>query len=226
MSVSLDSSVIAVVGATGELGSRVARLLAERGASLILVGRDATKLEGLGLPGMQVVADLTDAGCGDAVADAARSASGRLDGVVNAAGVVAFGPLADTPDEVIEHVFLVNALGPLGLVKRLQPMLAESRGFIAQVSAVVADQPLPGMAAYAASKAALTAADTALVRELRRVGITVQDLRPPHTETGLAGRPLAGNAPSLPTGLDPDRVAERIVTAIENAETEVTADQF
>jgi len=51
-----------------------------------------------------------------------------------------------------------------------------------------------GMVAYAASKAALTAADRALARELRVAGIGVTDARPPHTETGLADRPIAADA--------------------------------
>ena len=82
------------------------------------------------------------------------------------------------------------------------------------------------MAAYAASKAALTAADRALARELRRSGVDVIDVRPPHTETGLAGRPLAGTAPRLPTGLDPDAVAGRVLDAIEAGRAELAATDF
>jgi cyclic-di-GMP-binding biofilm dispersal mediator protein len=215
-----------VVGASGALGSRIAQQLTDRGAHLLLVGRDAERLRATGLSGEVVVGDLTDAGLGEAVAAAATSAHGRLDGVVNAAGVVAFGSLLDTADEVLEHLFLVNAIGPLWLLRRVQPLLAESGGFLAQVSAVVADQPQPGMVAYSASKAALAAADSALLRELRRVGISVHDLRPPHTETGLATRPLAGAAPRLPEGLDPDVVAARVVVAIEQGEAVVTAEDF
>ena len=82
------------------------------------------------------------------------------------------------------------------------------------------------MAAYAASKAALSAADQALSRELRRVGITVTDARPPHTETGLAQHPIAGTAPRLPEGLQPEVVARRIVEAIRAGEREVPAKAF
>ena len=86
--------------------------------------------------------------------------------------------------------------------------------------------PMPGMVAYSASKAALTGADRALVRELRRVSVRLCDARPPHTETGLANRPLSGVSPALPHGLSPERVAARIVAAIEADETDVAADQF
>ena len=134
--------------------------------------------------------------------------------------------MTDTDDVVLEELFLTNVLGPLWLIKRVVPALALTRGFFVNISAVVAEAPMPGMVAYSASKAALTGADRALFRELRRRHVRVCDARPPHTETGLAERPLAGVSPALPTGLSPERVAARIVAAIEADETEVAADQF
>ena len=223
----LDGAVVAVVGASGGLGSLIAKDLARHGATVMLVGRDEDRLRAVGIDGaLTVVADLTDATAGDVIVDAARTAYGRLDGVVNAAGVVAFGLLVDTDDAVIEDVFMTNVIGPLWMVRRVAPLVAESGGFICNISAVVAEQPLPGMSPYAASKAALTAADKALVRELRRMKISVIDVRPPHTETGLATRPLAGEAPKLPPGLKPEAVAARIVQAIEQGQAEVSAADF
>ena len=158
--------------------------------------------------------------------DAAKGGHGRLDGVVNAAGVVAFGPLTDTDDAVVEELFLTNVVGPLVLARRVLPALRESGGFLVNVSAVVAEQPMAGMAAYSASKAALTAADRALARELRRAGVDVVDVRPPHTETGLATRPLAGEAPRLPRGLEPAVVAEAVLDAVEAGRSELGSDAF
>lgn len=223
---SLDGASVVVVGASGGLGRHIARQLADCGALLTLAARDRTALESLGFDAPVVAADIRDAEAGTAIVDAAISARGRIDGVVNAAGVVAFGSLADTGDDVIEDLFLTNVLGPLWLMRAAIPALTESRGFIANISAVVAEQPLPGMAAYAASKAALTAADRALTRELRAAGITVTDARPPHTETGLAERPIAGTAPKLREGLQPEAVAARIVAAIRAGEREVPAEAF
>ena len=225
---SLDQSVIAVVGASGGLGGATSRLLAERGAQVVLAGRDHGRLAALGLPPATttVTLDLRDPTAGDALVAGVRGAHGRLDGVVLAAGVVAFGDLADTDDTVVEELFLTNVLGPLWLTRRVVPLLAESKGFLLNVSAVVAEQPLPGMAAYAATKAALTAADRALTRELRRAGVAVIDARPPHTETGLVTRALAGTAPRLKEGLRPEDVAARLVAAIEAGESEVAAEQF
>ena len=223
---SLDGASIVVAGASGGIGRLVAKQLAESGARLTLAARDLGALQSLELDATLLSADLRDATAGRAIVDAALAANGRLDGLVNAAGVVAFGALADTDDAVIEELFLTNVLGPLFLLRRVVPALADRRGFVAQVSAVVAEQPLAGMVAYAASKAALTAADRALTRELRGAGVTVLDARPPHTETGLANRPIAGTAPRLREGLQPDAVARRIVAAIRAGEREVPAEAF
>ncbi|MGC1208912.1 MAG: SDR family NAD(P)-dependent oxidoreductase, partial [Ornithinimicrobium sp.] len=156
----------------------------------------------------------------------AREKFGRLDGVINAAGVVAFGNLVDTEDAVIEELFFTNVIGPLWMLRRAAPLLAESQGFVLNISAVVADQPMPGMAAYSATKAALTGADHALVRELKRSKISVYDVQPPHTETGLVNRALAGQAPKLPDGLAPERVATAIIEAIEQGRLNVSADDI
>lgn len=221
-----DGASVVVTGASGGLGRQIARQLAERGARLTLAARDMSKLESLGIDATLVSADLRDAQAGAVIVGAALAAHDRLDGLVNAAGVVAFGSLADTDDAVIEDLFLTNVLGPLWLMRAALPALTASRGFIANISAVVAEQPLAGMAAYAASKAALTAADRALARELRAAGISVTDARPPHTETGLADRPIAGTAPRLREGLQPDAVARRIVAAIVAGEREIPAEAF
>lgn len=221
----LKDAVVAVVGASGVLGSHIAAKVVERGGHVILVGRDHEKLAAIDIDNAPiVVADLSDATAGERVAQVAHETFGRLDGLINAAGVVAFGNLADTDDAVIEELFFTNVIGPLWMIRRTTPMLAQSQGFVLNISAVVADQPMPGMAAYAATKAALTGADKALVRELRRSKISVYDVRPPHTETGLVDRALAGQAPKLPEGLTADQVAAAVVDAIEEGRLDVSAD--
>jgi cyclic-di-GMP-binding biofilm dispersal mediator protein len=112
------------------------------------------------------------------------------------------------------------------LAKRVAPTLQASQGFFVNLSGVVAESPMPGMAAYSASKAAAAAATEAIRREFRRMKVTVIDVRPPHTETGLATRPLAGDAPRMPQGLEPGVVAERVVTAIEHGDTAVASTDF
>jgi cyclic-di-GMP-binding biofilm dispersal mediator protein len=216
---------VVLAGATGGLGREIGRELVAAGASLVLFARDRGRLEALDLPGPRVAGDLADAGaCREAV-EQARSSFGGLDGVVNAAGVVAFGELGSLSDPVLDELLCANLIGPVRLIRAALPVLSDG-GFIAQLSAVVAERPMPGMAFYSATKAALTALDQALAKELRRRGIDVLDLRPPHTETGLATRPIDGVAPRLPVGLAPERVAARVVAAIVDREREVPSTAF
>lgn len=223
----LSDAVVAVIGASGALGTIISHELAQRGAKVLLVGRSEERLREVGLEGATIVeADLTDATAGDSVVQAARDNHGGLDGVINAAGVVAFGNLADTDDAIIEELFMTNVIGPLWLMRRVTPLLIESKGFVVNISAVVAEKPMAGMATYSATKAALTAADHAMGRELRKSGIDVYDVRPPHTETGLVNRALVGQAPKLPEGLAPEVTARRIVDAIEAGQFDVAASEF
>ena len=219
----LSGSVVAVVGASGVLGSLIAQGAAERGAQVVLVGRDEERLRAVLDGATVVVGDLGDATLGARVVEAATAAHGRLDGVVNAAGAVAFGSLVDTEDAVIEELVLVNVMGPLFLARAVLPALTEAKGFLANLSAIVAEQPMAGMVAYSATKAALTGADRALSKELRRTGVDVIDVRPPHTETGLVDRALAGTAPRLPQGLEPSVVATAVLDAIEAGTSELAA---
>ena len=225
-----DCSVL-VVGATGGLGAPISRQLAAEGAKLTLLGRDVGRLEALGLDATLVTGDLRETQTATNAVAAALSAHGRLDGLVVASGVVAFGPVADVPDDALLDLFLINTLAPIRLLQATLPHLVASREagnspFVVNLSAVVAEQPTAGMAAYSASKAALTAYDSAAARELRRAKIRLIDARPPHTETGLAGRPIAGSAPRLPHGLAPEHVAGRVVSAILNDESDLPSGAF
>lgn len=220
-----DGANIILTGATGELGRRIGHRLQQSGAKLVLLGRDGDRLAALDLEGPRIVGDIADVEACKKAVSTAVSAGGRLDGVVNAGGVVAFGRLDELDDATIDEVLATNLIGPLRLMRAALPKLSEG-GFVATLSAVVAEKPMPGMAIYSASKAALTALDRAMTLELRRRKIDVIDVRPPHTETGLAKRPIAGVAPPLPEGLDPDFVADRIVEAIANGEREVASQDF
>jgi cyclic-di-GMP-binding biofilm dispersal mediator protein len=215
----LRGAVVAVVGANGGLGREIAAALVRRNAVVVRCTRS-------GGPDSDLTIDVRDARAGDALVEHVTATHGRLDGVVVAAGIVAFGDLVDTDDVVIEELFLTNAMGPMWLAKRVAPALQASQGFFVNLSGVVAETPMPGMAAYSASKAAAVAATEAIRREFRRMKVAVIDVRPPHTETGLATRPLAGTAPTMPTGLEPAAVAERIVAAIERGDTAVASTDF
>jgi short-subunit dehydrogenase len=211
----LTDKVILVIGASGGLGTALVEGLKSRGATVLAAGRKN-----------EIQIDIRDCDAGDVITAAIASGPGRLDGVINASGVVAFGSLADTSDVVIEELFMTNVMGPLWLTRRVLPLLTESQGFLVMISGLVAETPMPQMAAYSASKTALAGAVTALRRELRRSRVRVIDARPPHTETGLATRPLNGTAPAMAQGLSPTRVAERILAAIESGQDDLGSADF
>lgn len=229
---SVNGVSVLVAGATGGLGAPLARRLADAGARLTLVGRSPDRLAALGLHGARLhPADLTAPCAPEAAVAAAVEAFGQLDGVVFAAGVVAFGPAVETDDATLETLVRINLLAPQRLVRAAYPHLHASavagrNPFVLNVSAVVAEQPMAGMAAYTASKAGLAAYDSAAGRELRRARIRLVDARPPHTETGLATRPIAGQAPTLPQGKDPDGVAARLIAAIVDDERDLPSSAF
>lgn len=228
----VQGASILVVGATGGLGAPVAQQLAAAGAHLTLTGRATERFPRGGAQSVRVIADLRKAGAAEHVVAEAVSTHGQLDGLVFAAGRVAFGAATELPDDVLINLFTLNTLAPIRLLRAASPHLRASAAagrapFVLNISAVLAEAaPMPGMAAYSASKAALTAFDAVAARELAPAGIRVIDARPPHTETGLADRPMFGAAPPLPRGLDPELVAARMVTVIEGDETDLPSSAF
>lgn len=224
---SFSNARILVAGGSGVLGGEVARVLASEGARILLAGRDETRLNRrssqLGsVPTLKF--DLRSADETSRMVEAAAMIYDGLDGLINAAGVVAFGQLADMSVDALDEIVLVNLTGPLRMIRSAIPHI--ENGFVVNITGVVAEKPMSGLAAYSASKAGLSAASAALTRELRREGIRFIDARPPHTETGLADRPLEGTPPRMPEGLDPAKVAELIVEGIRNETRQLESADF
>ena len=216
----LSGSHVVVAGATGVLGARIAHHLSTRGARVSAIVRDHARLDGASVT-QYALADVTSH---EALKLAIASVA-PFDGFVNASGVVAFGNVTDLDDATLARLFAVNAIAPLIMLRESAPHLADG-GFFLNISGVVATQPVGGMAAYSASKAAAFAAMSAAGREFRRRRIDVIDARPPHTETGLANRAIAGVAPKMPLGLEPDAVARRIVDGIGAGERDLPTEAF
>jgi short-subunit dehydrogenase len=216
----LSGQHVVVVGATGVLGAAVAREFTVRGARVSAIVREHSRLDGASVS-QYALADVTDR---SALVSAIASVA-PFDGFVNAAGVVAFGNVVELDDATLSRLFTVNSVAPLVMLRECATHLADG-GFFMNLSGVVATQPVGGMAAYSASKAAAWAAMQAAGRELRRRRIDVIDARPPHTETGLAGRAIAGTAPKMPHGLEPNVVAQRIVDAIAAGERDLPVEAF
>ena len=224
----LSGTRTVVLGGSGVLGGRIAGELRSRGGLVMLAGRDRDRLLeraaelGADVPSVQF--DLRQPHHADHVVATAIDCLGGLDGVVNAAGVVAFGPLDELDDAALDELVATDLVGPIRVIRTAVPYL--EGGFVVNITGVVADQPMAGLVAYSAVKAGLSAATQALGRELRRRGIQVLDARPPHTETGLAGRPISGTAPAMPVGLDPSIVARIIVDGIASGARELPAEVF
>lgn len=214
----LQGAVVLVVGATGGLGSRIAEQLEDEGA---IVAR-SSKSAGHDLREPAAIAE---------VLEGVQAEHGRLDGLVVASGVVAFGAASELEPATVEELFAVNTTSPIQLITRSQPYLAASAGdgrepFVVTLSGVVAETPVAGLAAYSASKAGLAAFVVAAAREYRRAGIRLVDARPGHTGTSLSEHPIAGSAPRFGEPLDPDRVAARIITAITDGEKDLPSTAF
>ena len=223
---SLRGARILVVGASGGIGRPLAAALAERGSRLAVAGRDGTRPDGLDVGETATFRfDLADAAAAPRLVAAASDALGGLDGVVCCAGAVAFGPLDETPVDVLHDLVAVDLVGPLLLARAAIPILPAG-GFILNVSGVIAELPTAGLVPYSAAKGGVSAGFRALAREVRPRGISVIDARPPHTESGLAGRALHGVPPRMRAGLDPSIVADRLVRAIEDDERDLPANAF
>lgn len=221
----LAGATVLLAGATGGLGRALAAELHRRDARLTMVARRSDALDAMDVPGSRAAIDLrTPEACEQACRVASEEADG-LDVVVNAVGVVAFGPVADLSVDTMEELFLTNVFVPIMLARAALPRLRDG-GAIVNFSGVIAERNIPGMAAYGASKAAVRAFDEALAREARRAGVRVLDARPPHTETGLVDRAIEGTAPRMPAGLAPESVARTVCDALEQGTRDLSSERF
>jgi len=211
-----------VAGATGELGSRLARALRAEGGHVFLAGRNADRLSELAVR-LAAPAGVLDLARPTEAVNTAVGVLGGLDGLMIATGAVAFGAADELPDGVARELFEVNALGPMALIRAALDELGSPAAVVA-LSAVVAEFPTAGMAAYSASKAALSAYLGALRRERRRDGLTVLDVRPPHLDTDFSAHALHGKPPKLPAPADPDALVAAILDAVRNDRRELRYD--
>jgi len=211
--------VAVIAGGTGGLGTVLRSELEAMGCVVVTISRAWEFLR------EHITADLRSPEAATAAIADVVARHGSVDIVINAMGVVAFGPINTTSVDTVEELFLTNTFGHIFLMQAaLQHMTQGS--VLVGISGVIAEQNLPGMSVYGASKAATRSFNEALGREARRSGIRVIDARPPHTETGLASRAIAGTPPKFPAGLDPVQVARRIVQAIADGETDLSSGAF
>jgi len=154
-----------------------------------------------------------------------------IDGIVVAAGLVAFGSINETPNSIQSRLMQVNALGPINLVRQLLPKLQRSaesgkHPFVVSISGVIAENPMAGLAAYSSSKTAMHGFAIAAAKELKKLGIRWLDARPGHTDSGLAGRAIFGTAPNFGSGMQVEHVVSRIIQAIKADEKDLPSNSF
>jgi cyclic-di-GMP-binding biofilm dispersal mediator protein len=222
-----SSKRILVVGASGVLGAEITRMLAAKGAQVLATAR--TQESAANIPAEAAVRLVVDLASSESISVLTNYviANEDIDGVVVAAGRVGFGFAADTAIADARALTQINFHGPAQLITALLPALkGKDAAFVAAITGVVAEKTFAGMAAYCASKSALSAWLGALALEVRRDKINVVDARPGHTETGLATRPMFGSAPQMPQGMTPTQVAARILAGIEADEKVISSSEF
>mgnify|MGYP003440146665 FL=1 len=171
-----------VTGASGGLGSAIARGLAAQGARVALSGTRVAPLEALAaeLPGSVVLAcDLSDAAAVDGLVGRAVEALGSLDILVNNAGVTRDNLAMRMKDEEWDTVIRVNLEAAFRLARAaLRPMMKARHGRIISVTSVVGVTGNPGQVNYAASKAGLIGMSKALAQEVASRNVTVNCVAP------------------------------------------------
>lgn len=228
----LNQKQILIVGATGAFGAEFASQLTGAGASILGTASSAESSARLApnLAG-RFLLDLNSEESIAALATYLLETHTKIDGVILASGLVAFGNIAETPAWVSSKLHQVNAVGQISLISKILPALQESAAsenepFVVSLSGVIAEMPMAGLSSYSASKTALKGFADAASKELRKAGIRWVDARPGHTESGLATRAIFGQAPNFGTGKSVPEVISRIVAAIKEDEKDLPSSAF
>lgn len=207
----MSRPVAVVTGAAHGIGAATARLLTAQGYDVAAFDVDPDGLQGRWCARL----DVTDADAWRERLAQVWDDAGRLDLLVNNAGVLACGPLAELPLAEQVRVLDVNVKGVLLGCATAFPHLARTPGScVVNLSSASALYGQPGMAAYAASKAAVSALTEALDLEWEEHGVRVVDLLPLFVRTGMAE--TASVLPSLGAlgvRLEPDDVARAVLAA-------------
>lgn len=217
----LDGITALVTGAGSGIGRAIAVELSRRGVRLILLGRTRDGLEQtqalLSAPDGATIMCL-DLACPqgrDGIAEKVATLTGRLDLLVNNAGIVDAGPLASQSEDSWRRMIEVNLLAPMSITRQLLPLLRPSGcGRVVNVGSMFGDIAFPFFAAYSATKFGLRGWSEALRRELADQAIGVTYCAPRGTRTPAAAG-FAAYAEAFAMRMDPpEDVARAIVDGI------------
>jgi 3-oxoacyl-[acyl-carrier protein] reductase len=190
----LDGRVAIVTGGSRGIGAAIASLLAEHGAAVVVSGRDAVRLqqavqalEERGASVHGVVADAAKREDADRLVEAAKERYGRLDLLVNNAGITRDGLLIRMKDDDWDRVMDVNLRGAFLMTRAAAKLMVRQRsGRIVNIASTAGAMGNPGQANYSAAKAGLIGLTKATARELAHWGILVNAVAPGLIETDMA----------------------------------------
>ncbi len=209
---------VVVLGGTGALGRAVVAALKQRGARVAITGRRAETVQAraseLGVEGL--VGDASDPAGARSLVEQARAVLGEVFGVVNVAGAFSWAPIAGMDDGLLDRMLRANLHTMVHMTRAALPGMVEGGGgFLVGVASVQAWQGgAPGVAAYAASKAALLAFMRSLRAELAGTGVRVTVLVPMGIIDSAANRADMPDADPA-DWLSPDALAAVLCHALE-----------
>lgn len=210
MDLFLQGKVAFVTGSSRGIGRAIALSLAERGADVAVHGHRRTdqaaevkgQIEAMGRRSAVLIGDIADVDRVQAIVGEFGRLFGRLDILVNNAGFVASHRLPDADLAVIHRIIDVNLKGPFNCIMATLDLLRASKGVIVNIGALNSRAVSAAGSAYAASKAGLAAMTTNLAHDLGPLGIRINAVAPPLTETDM-GRWAQVEAGTSQAGIGP-----------------------
>jgi NAD(P)-dependent dehydrogenase (short-subunit alcohol dehydrogenase family) len=202
-----------VTGGSSGIGFAIASMLRERGFALTLAARTRTKVEVAAetLGAHAVTADVANADDCVRIVDEHRAEHGRLDVLVNSAGIGIAGSIDDLDTKHIDVQLNVNLRGTMLVTAAALPMLRESRGLIVNLASIAGTSPSPQLPVYGAAKAAVINFTSALNRGEEKHGVRATALSP-----GFVDTPMTSWAPVPPEQMiRPEDCAEVVRTLLE-----------
>jgi 2-hydroxycyclohexanecarboxyl-CoA dehydrogenase len=189
----LKGKAILVTGAGGGIGAALTKRLAEEGALLGLVDRDAAAAEraaaaarALGATAHAYAIDIVDHGAVQGAVAAFAAAAGRIDALVNNAGWDRFQLFLETTPDFWDQVIAVNLKGPINLHHAVLPIMVKQRaGRVVNIASDAGRVGSSGEAVYSACKGGIVAFTKTMAREMARFNVTLNALAPGPTDTAL-----------------------------------------